>query len=263
MTTYYPQSYIEEQWLAINEEKQAMTARKLRPVLAIVSDIGALGFDLQHHSDEQIAYAVAVLRTVNPEMFRWLSRALAEPASSPCGTESTDQPASVTAREETSVLLGAAGGVSRPPRQLIDRLEDAARAHQANAECGSITSSVGEELFTALLLEQAAKALRGSLVSDPPAPHWATGIDVLISVNAALHAVDAPWRIDVKEGQAIAVPTPEVYSAAASDPPAWQPAVLAWLKRWSGTLPLGAEGELHIIASLPAPHGQAPTQDSK
>lgn len=52
--------------------------RKLRPAVAIVSDIGSLGFDLQHHSDEQIAAAVALLRTVNPELFSWLVRALAE-----------------------------------------------------------------------------------------------------------------------------------------------------------------------------------------
>lgn len=51
-------------------------ARKLRPALNIVSDIGSLAFDLQHHSDEQIAAAVALLRTVNPEMFNWLVQKL-------------------------------------------------------------------------------------------------------------------------------------------------------------------------------------------
>lgn len=56
-------------------------ARKLRPAVEIVSDIGALGFDLQHHTDGQIAEAVTVLRTVNPEMFDWLSRILAQPPS--------------------------------------------------------------------------------------------------------------------------------------------------------------------------------------
>lgn len=55
--------------------------RRLRPALELVSDIGKLGFDLQHHSDEQIAEAVQVLRTVNPEMFDWIVRAL-----SPNGT---------------------------------------------------------------------------------------------------------------------------------------------------------------------------------
>lgn len=44
-------------------------------------------------------------------------------------------------------------------------------------------------------------------------PQWAPGIDdVLMSVNAALRAVDSKWRIDLKDGQAIAVPMPECHS---------------------------------------------------
>lgn len=54
-------------------------ARKLRSALELVSDIGCLGFDLQHHSDEQIAAAVALLRTVNAPLFHWLVKALGEP----------------------------------------------------------------------------------------------------------------------------------------------------------------------------------------
>jgi len=57
-----------------------MSRRKLRPALELVSDIGSLGFDLQHHSDEQIREAVKLLRTVNPEMFNWLARLLGDPA---------------------------------------------------------------------------------------------------------------------------------------------------------------------------------------
>lgn len=53
--------------------------RKLRPALEIISDIGALGFDLQHHSDAVIADAVTLLRTVNPELFSWLVQVLGEP----------------------------------------------------------------------------------------------------------------------------------------------------------------------------------------
>ena len=56
---------------------------KLRPVVKLVSDIGALGFDLQHHDDANIVEAVRILRTVNPEMFDWLSRILASP-DRPC-----------------------------------------------------------------------------------------------------------------------------------------------------------------------------------
>lgn len=52
-------------------------SRKLRSVLELVSDIGKLGFDLQHHSDEQITEAVKMLRTVNPEMFDFISQRLA------------------------------------------------------------------------------------------------------------------------------------------------------------------------------------------
>lgn len=51
--------------------------RRLRPAAEIVSDIGSLGFDLQHHSDTEIAAAVAFLRRqVNPEMFDWLVKVL-------------------------------------------------------------------------------------------------------------------------------------------------------------------------------------------
>lgn len=57
--------------------------RKLRPALELVSAIGSLGFDLQHHAEKDIAEAVAVLRKVNPEMFDWIVRQLAAPASSP------------------------------------------------------------------------------------------------------------------------------------------------------------------------------------
>ena len=55
-----------------------MSRRRLRSALEIVSDIGALGFDLRHHSDEHIAAAVKLLRTVNPQMFDWLVRVLDE-----------------------------------------------------------------------------------------------------------------------------------------------------------------------------------------
>ena len=46
--------------------------------MEIVSNIGALGFDLQHHDDVTIAGAVALLRTVNAPMFDWLVRVLRE-----------------------------------------------------------------------------------------------------------------------------------------------------------------------------------------
>lgn len=42
---------------------------------------------------------------------------------------------------------------------------------------------------------------------------FSEGLDILTSVNAALHSVQSQWRIDVKDGQAIVVPTPEVNSA--------------------------------------------------
>lgn len=57
--------------------------RKLRPAIEIVSDIGSLGFALQHHSDDAIQQAVIVLRTVNPEMFDWLVKILGERRESP------------------------------------------------------------------------------------------------------------------------------------------------------------------------------------
>jgi hypothetical protein len=55
--------------------------------------------------------------------------------------------------------------------------------------------------------EQAARAPR-----EPLEPELAPGIDILVSVNAALHAVNSAWRIDLQQGQAIAVPTPDVHS---------------------------------------------------
>lgn len=56
-------------------------SRKLRPALDLISAIGVLGFDLQHHSDRAIADAMTLMRTVNPEMFAWLSKVLGEPPS--------------------------------------------------------------------------------------------------------------------------------------------------------------------------------------
>lgn len=56
-----------------------MAKRKLRPALEILSDIGCLGFDLQHHSDEAIEDAMKFMRISNPEMFAYLSRVLAAP----------------------------------------------------------------------------------------------------------------------------------------------------------------------------------------
>ena len=50
--------------------------RKPRPALNLVSQIGQLGFELQHHSDEEIAEAVTLLRRVNPKLFVWLVKAL-------------------------------------------------------------------------------------------------------------------------------------------------------------------------------------------
>lgn len=50
--------------------------RKPRPALDIVSDIGSKAFDLQHHSERDIALAVRLLRTVNAPMFDWLVRVL-------------------------------------------------------------------------------------------------------------------------------------------------------------------------------------------
>lgn len=83
MTSYYPQTREEEQWLEIHEqEREAMDKRrKLRPAVELVSSIGELAFDLQHHSDEEIAEAVAVLRVVNPQMFDWLVEKLAVAAT--------------------------------------------------------------------------------------------------------------------------------------------------------------------------------------
>jgi hypothetical protein len=58
-------------------------ARRLRSAVELVSDIGSLGFDLQHHSEAQIAEAVRLLRTVNPQLFDWLVRVLTESAADP------------------------------------------------------------------------------------------------------------------------------------------------------------------------------------
>lgn len=43
-------------------------------------------------------------------------------------------------------------------------------------------------------------------------------IDVLMSVNQALHAVKSEWRIDVQLGQAVAVPVPDCFSTVMSEP---------------------------------------------
>jgi hypothetical protein len=50
--------------------------RRLRPALEILSDIGSLGFDLQHHDDATIKRDFEYLKQVNPEMFAWLARVM-------------------------------------------------------------------------------------------------------------------------------------------------------------------------------------------
>lgn len=64
--------------------------RRLRPALDLVSDIGSLGFDLQHHDAVQIAHAVAILRKVNPDLFAWLVQALSESTGSTTGSTKAD-----------------------------------------------------------------------------------------------------------------------------------------------------------------------------
>lgn len=59
--------------------RRRVAKRRLRPVLDIVSDIGALGFDLQHHNEAAIREAVRLLRAVNKELFDWLVHALEDP----------------------------------------------------------------------------------------------------------------------------------------------------------------------------------------
>lgn len=54
--------------------------RRLRSAVELVSDIGSKAFELQHHSDRDIAEAVKVLRSVNGPMFKWLVEALERPS---------------------------------------------------------------------------------------------------------------------------------------------------------------------------------------
>ena len=54
-----------------------MSRRKLRPAIEILSDIGSLGFDLQHHDDLVIADAMEFMRKANPEMFAWIAKVIA------------------------------------------------------------------------------------------------------------------------------------------------------------------------------------------
>lgn len=46
--------------------------RKLKSAVELVSDIGSKAFDLQHHSERDIAEAVACLKHINGPMFAWL-----------------------------------------------------------------------------------------------------------------------------------------------------------------------------------------------
>lgn len=57
-----------------------MSRRKLRPAIELVSAIGSLGFDLQHHDEVQIAQAVSILRSVNGPMFDWIAQVLSPQA---------------------------------------------------------------------------------------------------------------------------------------------------------------------------------------
>jgi hypothetical protein len=54
-------------------------ARKLKPAIELLSNIGSLGFDLQHHSDADIAEAMAFMRQANGPMFDYLAERLAPP----------------------------------------------------------------------------------------------------------------------------------------------------------------------------------------
>lgn len=76
-------------------------------------------------------------------------------------------------------------------------------------------------------MDKADSALMGTGHPQP------LGLDFLISVNQALHAVDSRYRIDIHEsGQAIAVPVPECVSFALASPssatqqPDWKTAAL-------------------------------------
>lgn len=53
-----------------------MGKRRLRPAIEIISDIGSLGYDLQHHAEPDIAAAMTFIRQANPEMFDWLAKVL-------------------------------------------------------------------------------------------------------------------------------------------------------------------------------------------
>jgi hypothetical protein len=95
-----------------------MSRRKLRPAVELVSDIGSLGFDLQHHGEEQIREAVKLLRTVNPEMFDWLARLLGDQLEAAADVTPTLLPAVERRQRIPSVPNGADSGDSQAARLL-------------------------------------------------------------------------------------------------------------------------------------------------
>lgn len=91
--------------------------KALRPAAELVSDIGSLGFDLQHHSTADIADAVTFLRTVNPEMFDWLSRLLGAPRTLAAvdPVDGTGQEGATREKSSSSENSGARLGPAGPP----------------------------------------------------------------------------------------------------------------------------------------------------
>lgn len=77
-------------------------ARRLKCAIELVSDIGSKAFDLQHHSDEEIAEAVKLLRDVNGPMFDWLVKALEAPPAEAASDPHADSTGKLSTREKGS-----------------------------------------------------------------------------------------------------------------------------------------------------------------
>jgi len=205
--------------------------RKLRPALNIVSDIGALGFDLQHHTDAEIADAVTLLRTVNPEMFDWIVKVLQVPTHAPkpdiLKADGLAPPLGVIARLRFAIAAEA------PNKGLLQAALDA-------IEAAASVSSVPPDLETLRIENETLKTLLNAWMkrayeAERTNPHGEPVDPVLMepyykemrekTIPAIVEAVRARGKA---AGESIAKNRP--LAAASSVPPADTP-------MWTGEKP--------------------------
>ena len=100
---------------------------------------------------------------------------------------------------------------------LHQQLQDVETERDRQTDCALQSQAALQrerDKFDALHQEQEQLRQENQALRKELQPQWVAGIDILMSINAALHAVQANWHVDVVNGQAVAVRVPEMYSSA-------------------------------------------------